>query len=104
MLDTAEQLIAAQPPTSEARALLGCVAAGRAHRANLQGETRLAADFARQALAQLPKDDPLSRTIGSLATSILGDATWMQGNLEEARQAYLEAVRIGQAANDVRLA
>jgi LuxR family transcriptional regulator, maltose regulon positive regulatory protein len=103
MLDTAEQLIAAQPPTSEARSLLGCVAAGRAHRANLQGETCRAADFARQALAQLPNDDPLSQTIRSVTTSILGDASWLTGNLEEARQAYLEAVRIGQAANDVRL-
>ena len=91
VLDMAEQLIAAQPPTSEAKALLGCVAAARAHRANLQGETCLAADFARQSLAQLPKDDPLSQIIGSLAISILGDASWMQGDLEEARQAYLEA-------------
>jgi LuxR family maltose regulon positive regulatory protein len=99
----AEQLIMAQPPTSEAKALLGCVAAARAHRANLQGETCLAAEFARQALARLPQDDQLSRTIGSIATSILGDASWLQGNLEEAGQAYQAAARIGQAANDGRL-
>ena len=102
-LHVAEQLIMAQPPTSEARALLGCVAAARAHRANLLGETGLAADFARQALAQLPNADPLSQTIRSVTTSILGDASWLTGNLEEAGQAYEEAVRIGQAANDVRL-
>lgn len=102
-LDIAEQLLAAQPPTSEARSLMGCVAAARAHRANLRGEIDHAADFARQALARLPNDDLLSRTIASLTTSILGDASWLKGDLSEARQAYQAAVRIGQAANEARL-
>lgn len=103
MLDTADQLLAAQPPTSEARSLIGCVAAARAHRANLLGETKRAADFARLALARLPNDDLLSQIIGSLTTSILGDASWLQGDLAEAKRAYQAAVRIGQTANEVRL-
>jgi LuxR family maltose regulon positive regulatory protein len=38
-----------------------------------------------------------------VATSLLGDASSMNGDLQEARQAYSEAMRIAQAAGDVHL-
>jgi LuxR family maltose regulon positive regulatory protein len=80
--------------------MLGCVAAARAHQANTQGEARLAADYARQALEYLPDSDAVPCSLRSAATSILGDASWMNGDLGEARQAYSEAARIGQAAGN----
>jgi LuxR family maltose regulon positive regulatory protein len=39
-----------------------------------------------------------------LATSILGDASWLNGDLETAREAYTEAVRIGRTADNIHLA
>ena len=48
------------------------LAAARAHSANMQGETRLAADFARQALEYLPDSDPFPASMYSVATAKLG--------------------------------
>jgi LuxR family maltose regulon positive regulatory protein len=100
VLQAVEQLISRLEPTVEVRTMLGCVAAARAHQANTQGEARLAADYARQALEYLPDSDAFPCSLRSAATSILGDASWMNGDLEEARRAYAEAVRIGQAAGN----
>jgi len=72
----------------EIQIVAGTIAAARAQRANMLGETRLAADFGRQALECLPDTDPFSRSMRSVAISILGDASWMNGELEEARRAY----------------
>ncbi len=41
--------------------------------------------------------------IRSIATALLGDASLMNGELEEARQAYTEAKQIGQAAGDIHV-
>jgi hypothetical protein len=38
-----------------------------------------------------------------VATAALGDASWITGNVEEARLAYTEAVRIGQAADNIHM-
>jgi LuxR family maltose regulon positive regulatory protein len=38
-----------------------------------------------------------------VSTSILGDASWINGNLDEAVHAYTEAVRIGQEANSLHM-
>jgi len=97
-LQTAERVIAPLQPTREVRILRGTIAGARAHRASMLGETRQAAEFARQALECLPDTDPFSRSIRSATVSILGEASWMNGELEEARQAYSEAVEIGRAA------
>src|SRR5512136_3198891 len=83
--------------------MLGTIAAARAHSANMREEARLAADFARQALEYLPDNDPFPKSLRSVATSVLGDASWITGNVEEARLAYTEAVRIGQAADNVHM-
>ena len=103
-LQTAERLIVSLEPTFELRILRGTVAAARAYRANMQGETHLAADFARQALDCLPDSEPFSCSIRSAATSLLGDASWMSGELEEASRAYAEAVEIGRAAGSTPMA
>jgi LuxR family maltose regulon positive regulatory protein len=102
-LQTAEKRISALESSSEVGTMLGSVIAARAHRANLQGDTRLAADFARLALAQLPDSDSFSCSLRSVATLLLGDASQLNGNLEEARRAYTEAVLIGRAANDPQM-
>jgi LuxR family maltose regulon positive regulatory protein len=102
-LQTAEKLIPSLEPSIEARTMLGSVAAARAHRANLQGDTRLAADFARRALEQLYDSDSFSCSLRSVATSILGDASRINGDLEEAKRAYTDAVLIGRAANDLQM-
>jgi LuxR family maltose regulon positive regulatory protein len=102
-LQTAEQLISPLEPSIEVRTMLGSVAAARAHRANLQGDTRLAADFAQQALEQLHDSDSFSCSLRSVVTSILGDASRINGDLEEAKRAYTDAVLIGRAANDLQM-
>ncbi len=102
-LQPAERLISSLEPTVEVRIMLGTIAAARAYSANMQGEARLAADFARQALEYLPDNDPFPQSLRSVATAALGDASWITGNVEEARLAYTEAVRIGQAADNIHM-
>ena len=103
MLRTAEELISTLEETPDVRIMKGAIAAARAHKANVQGEAHLAADFARQALEYLTDIDLVSLSLRAVATSLLGDASSMSGNLEEARQAYLESAQICQAAGDVHL-
>jgi LuxR family maltose regulon positive regulatory protein len=103
MLRTAESLISSLESTQEVRMMQGTIAAARAHRANLQGQAHIAADFARQALEYLPDIDLISRSLRTVATSLLGDASSMNGDLEEARRAYIESARIGKAAGDIHL-
>ena len=103
MLRTAEELISKLEPTQGVRMMQGTIAAARAFRANLQGEAHIAADFARQALECLPDIDLISRSLRTVAYGLLGDASSMSGNLEEAQQAYIEAARIGKAAGDIHL-
>jgi LuxR family maltose regulon positive regulatory protein len=81
--------------------MLGSIAAVRAFMANLHGEAQLAADYAHGALEYLPVSNDFSCSMRSVATSICGDASWINGNLEEARSAYLEAVQISQAAGNI---
>jgi LuxR family maltose regulon positive regulatory protein len=103
MLRFAEKLISSLEPAMYVRIMQGTIATARAYRANLQGETSLAARFARQALEHLPDIGLVSRSLRTVATSLLGDASSMNGELEEARKAYLEAKHIGQTAGDVHL-
>jgi len=104
LLQAAERLLAPLEPTALVKIMLGAMATARAYRANIQGNTRSAVDFARQALDCLPDSDPLSRSLRSVATSILGDASSMNGDLAGAERAYMEAVRIGQAADNIHMA
>jgi LuxR family maltose regulon positive regulatory protein len=103
MLKKAEELISSLEPSQEVKILLGTIASARAHQANLMGDAHKAADFARQAIEVLPDVDLVSRSLRAVSTSLLGDATSMTGDLEEAKQAYIESARICQAAGDVHL-
>jgi LuxR family maltose regulon positive regulatory protein len=103
-VQAAERLIAPLEPTPEVRIMLGAAAAVRAYEANWRGDTCLAASLAQQALEHLPDSDPLSRSLRSLATDILGDASWMNGDLEAAKHAYTEAERISRTAGNMHMA
>ncbi|OGT27759.1 MAG: hypothetical protein A2Z17_03280 [Gammaproteobacteria bacterium RBG_16_66_13] len=99
-LQRAEALIPPLEPTYEVRTVLGSLAAARAHRANLQGNTRLAADSAQRSLESLPEGSLFSCSMRSVATSILADARWIEGDLAGAAHAYNQAVSIGRATNN----
>ena len=98
-----EELLAPLEPTVEVRTMQGTIAAARAHCANLQGDTLSAAKYARQALDLLPDCSSISQSIRSVATSILGDSSWLNGNLEDATHAYTEAIRIGREAGNLHM-
>jgi LuxR family maltose regulon positive regulatory protein len=100
-LQIAEQLTSALEADDDGGTKLGAVTAAKAYRANMLGETRLAADLARLALSYLPVSSDFSCSLRSVATSLLGDASFLNGDLPEARHAYAEAVQIGQGAKDV---
>ena len=100
---TAERLIAAREATDEVGTMRGAVIAAAAHRANRRGESRLAAELARQALDCLPDGNDFSCSLRGVAISILGDASWMNGNLEEAQRAYTDAVQISQAEGNIHM-
>ena len=102
-LGTAEGLISSLEPSEEVRLMQGTIAAARAHCANLHGEAHTAAVFARKALDLLPDTNLVSLSLRAVSTSLLGDATSMTGDLEEARRAYIESAQICQAAGDVHL-
>lgn len=104
-LRTAEELISSLEPsiqaTIEGKIMLGSIATARAYLANSFGNTSLAADYAQGALRYLPDSNAFSCSLRSVATSILGDASWMNGDLDKARQAYEEAAQISQAAGNI---
>jgi LuxR family maltose regulon positive regulatory protein len=102
-LQVPEKLLAPLEPTPEVRTLRGTIAAARAHCANSRGNTQLAAEYAQEALRQLPDCSSICQSIRSVSTSILGDASWINGNLGEAIQAYTEAIKIGRGANNLNM-
>jgi LuxR family transcriptional regulator, maltose regulon positive regulatory protein len=102
-LQAPEKLLAPLVHTMEVRTLLGTIAAARAQCANSRGNSQLAAEYAQEALRQLPDCSSISQSIRSVATSILGDASWVNGNLKEAIQAYTEAIQIGREAKNLNM-
>ncbi len=106
VLDAAERLLSALDPTLEStanvRIMRGALAAARAHSASVRRDP-MAAEFSRQALTCLPQGDALGDGLRSVATLILGDTAWMSGRLDEAKQAYDDAVRIGHSADNPHL-
>ncbi len=102
-LHAPDKLLAPLEPTVEVRTLRGTITAARAHCANSRGNTQQAAEYAQQALQQLPNCSSISQSIRSVTTSILGDASWINGNLEEAIQANTEAIKIGREANNFHM-
>ena len=102
-LQAPERLLSTLEPTIEVKTMLGTIAAARAYCANSRGNTQLAANYAQQALELLPDCSSISQSVRSVATSILGDTSWINGNMEEAILAYTEAIRISRAANNLHM-
>jgi LuxR family transcriptional regulator, maltose regulon positive regulatory protein len=100
VLRVPEQVLTPLEPTDEVRTLRGTIAAARAHCANTQGDTQSAAKYAQQALEKLPECTSIC-SIRSAATLILGDASWINGDLDEATHAYVEAIRIGREGGNL---
>jgi len=103
ILQTAERMIASQEPPAGSNVMRGAIATARAYSAYQVGEPARAASFARQALEYLTDTDLTSGILRTIAAALLGDASAMNGELEEALQAYLRAKQIGQAAGDIHL-
>ena len=103
-LQTAERLLTLPVSTVEGRTVLGSIFAARASGANMQGDTRRAAEFAQQALDGLPDANLFACSMQGVATSILGDARSSVGDLDGAGRAYTDAVRIGRAAENTPMA
>jgi LuxR family maltose regulon positive regulatory protein len=99
----AEKLISSPGTDTGIRMMQGTIATGRSYYSFMSGDTRRTLTFARQAVDYLPDVDIVSRSIRSIATALLGEASLMNGELEEARQAVTEAKRIGQASGDVHV-
>jgi LuxR family maltose regulon positive regulatory protein len=102
-LQAPEKLLAPLEHTVEVRTMLGTIAAARAQCANSRGNSQLAAEYAQEALRQLPDCSSISQSIRSVSTSILGDASYVNGNLEEAIRAYTEAIQIGREAHNLNM-
>ncbi|MBE0687051.1 MAG: tetratricopeptide repeat protein [Anaerolineaceae bacterium] len=102
-LQVPEKLLAPLEPSLEVKTMQGTIAAARAQSANLRGDTHSAVKYARQALELLPNCSSISRSIRSVGTSILGDASWANGDLEEAKNAYTESIRISREAGNLHM-
>jgi LuxR family maltose regulon positive regulatory protein len=98
-----DQLLAPLEASPEVDTMKGTIAAARAYCANRRGETAAAEAYARDALDLLPDCSSISMSIRSVATSLLGDTSWINGNLEEAIRAYHEAARIGREAGNAHM-
>jgi len=103
MLQTAEKLIPSSEPNNEISWMQGAITTGRSYRSFMIGDMNLTATYARQAVECLTDADLISRSIRGIAISLLGEASLMNGELEEARQACEEAKRISQAAGDTHV-
>jgi len=102
-LQSPEQLLSPLEPTAEVKTMQGTIAVARAFCANSQGNTQLAAEYAREALKKLPDCSSISRSIRSVTTLILGDASWINGDLDDAIQAYSEGIKIGREAGNLHM-
>ena len=102
-IDAGERLLSTLELTDEVRTLRGSFTAARAQWANLQGKPDLSAEYARSAIDYLNDNGDFSCSLRSVATSLLGDASWVQGKMDEARRAYADAVQIGQMAGNAHM-
>ena len=103
VLQIAENLISPLEANKQIRIMRGAIATARSYRSFTNGETNQTATFARQAVEYLDNPDIVSRSILGIATALLGEASLMNGELEEARRACTQAKQIGQAAGDVHV-
>jgi LuxR family maltose regulon positive regulatory protein len=104
LLESVNRSVTSSAPSLRMKIMLGSMVAARAYIANLHRNPSQAVDFARQALDYLPGRVPFSQSLRSLTTSILGDASWINGDLETAKRAYIEAVQIARSARNIHMA
>jgi LuxR family maltose regulon positive regulatory protein len=104
LLEFVNRSVTSSAPSLRVKIMLGSMAAARAYIANLHQNPSQAVDFARQALDYLPGRVPFSQSLRSLTISILGDASWISGDLETAKEAYTEAVQIARSARNIHMA
>jgi LuxR family maltose regulon positive regulatory protein len=102
-LRRAEDRIAALPPRPDMATMKGAIAAARAQSFNVRGQPAAAAEFARQAVAQLTDTDATTCSLRVVAIALLGDASMIRGDLDVAWEAYNEANRFVKSAGDVHL-
>jgi LuxR family maltose regulon positive regulatory protein len=95
LLDSLETSLQGHPSVPDRGKLLALVAADRASYAAALGNYQEALEYARQALANLPADDPIARL---RVPAIRGMAYLRSGDLAEARQAFSQAVDTALAA------
>jgi len=97
---TVERLVSTLEPTPDVNSMVGTISAGRAFWADMHGNIPEAARLAQQALDLLPDSDPMCISMRSVATGVLAKTIFIRGDLEQARQIYIRALEIGQAANN----
>jgi LuxR family maltose regulon positive regulatory protein len=95
LLQELERTLRDDPTAPGAAGLLDRVLADRASYAAVHGDVGQAIEYARQALARLPKGDPSARI---RPTTILGLACFRAGDVAEADRAFSEAIASTWAA------
>ncbi len=81
----------------ELRRISGIIDALRAYLLALRGSMSLAAEFAREALKPLPDEDHILRGFTAM---LLATVLRWEGRLDEAHEAYQQAIEINQQAGD----
>ena len=99
LLRSAEQHIQPDDPTNQAQDMLGNVAAIRARVAEMDGHVSRAIELARLASEHLPENSLTRCAVGF----VLGDAYFIYGDLTRAGQAWSDAMRLGQAADNIHV-
>jgi LuxR family transcriptional regulator, maltose regulon positive regulatory protein len=92
-IDTAESYLNQAERTAEEQGdtgILGDVAVARVHIARMRGDNQRAAELSEQALALLPPEELVGRSVAALN---LGMSQWYRGRLAEAEQTLTEAER-----------
>jgi LuxR family maltose regulon positive regulatory protein len=92
-LNRVEQAAEQQGDTST----LAAVAVAHVHIARMRGDNQRAAELSEQALALLPPDELVSRSVVALN---LGMSQWYRGRLDEAERTLTEAERAGRGSRN----
>ncbi len=91
-----DQWLQDHPEAPDAERVMGLVVADRASYAAVHGDVRQAMEFARRAMAHLPKDDAIAQI---RAPAILGMACLRAGDVAEASEAFSQTIATAVAAD-----
>jgi LuxR family maltose regulon positive regulatory protein len=100
---TAERLVSTLEPSPDVNMMVGTISIGRAKWAGNQGNYPEVARLAQQALDLLPDTDPMSQSMRSVAAETLAKTRWKMGDLDQAKQIYLQAAEIAKSANNTEM-